>query len=373
MFLKPAGSTTSIAIQVILRIALIVGATELLVMLHLNLIGIEPSGITHAIIDATFLVSFASPLIYYFVVRPYIIDREREHENVKFLAHHDELTKLSNRRMLDESLNLFLPALARHGHFGALIYFDLDGFKPINDEYGHETGDLVLIELATRLTNSLRTEEIISRVGGDEFILLVGNAGKSYQEARHQAEKLSNRLSRLVKEAMKINGMTLQIGCSIGVHILTPATKNPQLAIKVADISMYQAKQLKNNSIVFSDSMGKPNYEFVSIGVKEVDDEHQHIDELLAKLFKPDTNRQEVWAEFLAAAKNHFNSEVAVSKRLNLNMTAEHIEEHERILELLSKVSLADDESGVLDQLTTIGQLLQEHILGYDRSLNAGT
>lgn len=360
----------SVAAQVILRIGLIVGITEYLIMLYFNVTGINPLGPLAAIFDAGLLVILGSPSLYFFVVRPYILDREKQHSIVEFLAHHDELTKLCNRRMFDEHLKRCIPALARHGHFGALIYFDLDGFKPINDEYGHEMGDRVLMKLGSRLSKSLRSEEISARIGGDEFILLIGNAGNDRPSARHHAKVLAQRISTLVREPMVIQGVILQVGCSMGVHILTPSTQSPLLAVKAADLAMYQAKHTERGSIVFSDTRQKPNYEIVNIGVMEIDHEHQQIDQLLGRLFDPKCDRVQGMAMLIQEVTQHFQNEVKISVRLGLGMTQEHIVEHVRLLKLLEGVVPTGDEPVMLEQLATIGQLLQDHILEYDRSLS---
>tara|TARA_R110001583_G_scaffold195472_1_gene374021 strand:- start:878 stop:1927 length:1050 start_codon:yes stop_codon:yes gene_type:complete len=339
-------------------------------MLYFNVTAIDPLGPLAAVFDAGLLVILCSPALYFFVVQPYILDREKEHSIVEFLAHHDELTKLCNRRMFDEHLKRCIPSLARHGNFGALIYFDLDGFKPINDEYGHEMGDRVLMELGSRLSKSLRSEEISARVGGDEFILLIGNAGKDRTSARHHAEVLAQRISTLVREPMAIQGIILQVGCSMGVHILTPSTQSPLLAVKAADLAMYQAKNTQQGSIVFSDTLQKPNYEIVKIGVIEIDHEHQQIDQLLGRLFDPKCDRVQGMAMLIQEVTQHFQNEVKISVRLGLGMTQEHIVEHARLLKLLKGIVPTGDEPVMLEQLATIGQLLQDHILEYDRSLS---
>ena len=120
----------------------------------------------------------------------------------------DSLTGLFNRRMFDTKFSLLLPALSRNKIFGALIYIDLDEFKPINDQFGHVIGDEVLIEFAARLNKSSRDEETIARVGGDEFILLVENAGQDQIAAHQSAQGLAMRIQGLMREPLNINGLT---------------------------------------------------------------------------------------------------------------------------------------------------------------------
>jgi two-component system cell cycle response regulator len=367
--IKPTKIHTSTAAKVILRIALIVGILESLIMLFFSASGIGHSGLLGFILDPVLLVVLTTPPLYFFVVRPYILDREQQHALVEFLAHHDELTRLCNRRMLDEHLKRCLPALARQGDFGALIYLDLDGFKPINDEYGHEIGDRVLVEIGSRLSTSLRSEEISARVGGDEFVLLIPNAGQDKTQATRQAAVLADRIQGLIREPMQIQGVILQVGCSIGVHILTPETQNASLAIKAADMAMYQAKHAELGSIVFSDSLHKPSYNIVNIGVMEIDHQHQQIDQLLGSLFEPDSDRVQGLKTLLEMVSHHFVSEVDISARLGLNMTKEHILDHTYLLKLLKEIKPSDNEPEFLEQLVSIGRLLENHVLEYDRSL----
>lgn len=170
----------------------------------------------------------------------------------------DTLTGLFNRRMFDTKFSLLLPALSRNEIFGALIYIDLDEFKPINDQYGHVIGDEVLIEFAARLNQSSRDEETIARVGGDEFTLLVENAGQDRTAAHLAAKGLAMRIQGLMQEPLNINGLILKMTCSIGVHILTPDSKDTIIEMNAADAAMYQAKKDRQGSIVFSKKSTNP-------------------------------------------------------------------------------------------------------------------
>lgn len=373
MTLRPPQIQLSTAANMIFRIAVIIGVTESIIMAYFNVTGINPLGALAGFLNALFLVILASPLLYFFVVRPFILSKEAQHSALKFLAHHDELTQLSNRRMFDEYFKRCLPSLARQRSFGALIYFDLDGFKPINDEYGHEMGDRVLVELGARLTSSMRSEEITARVGGDEFIILIQHAGLDRADARNQAEILAQRIQRLVNEPMNIQGLILQVGCSIGVHMLTPSSQSSLFAMKAADTAMYQAKKSGSGSIIFSDSLQQPKYDIVSIGVIEIDQEHEEIDHLLSALFDNSRNRVTGMAALLTLVEDHFRSEVEISRRLGLNMTKEHRVEHAHLLTLLKKLNPEADEPAMLEQLATIGKMLQEHVLEFDRSLGVNT
>ncbi|GLS89511.1 hypothetical protein GCM10007916_05780 [Psychromonas marina] len=164
----------------------------------------------------------------------------------------DSLTGLFNRRMFDNQFKSLLTALSRNKKFGALIYIDLDKFKAINDKYGHSVGDGVLIEFSLRLKQSSRGEESIARVGGDEFTLLAEDMGQDQENAYKNAQHLALRIQEMMKKPIDINGLILEMSCSIGVHILTPDSKDTQREVSAADTAMYQAKKSKQGGIVFS-------------------------------------------------------------------------------------------------------------------------
>jgi diguanylate cyclase (GGDEF)-like protein len=282
----------------------------------------------------------------------------------------DSLTGLYNRRMFDEQFKRLLPTLSRDKHLGTLIYLDLDGFKSINDEYGHNIGDKVLIEFGSRLKQSVRTEEFIARVGGDEFALLVENVGQDRITAHQSALSLAQRIQSLMKDPINIDGLILQINCSIGIHILTPDSKSAQLEINAVDAAMYQAKEHQHHNIVFSDDLNKPRYNLLIIGIADIDREHQNIDNLLNSLFDKKTNLTIGFPLLIEMIEQHFKNEVNISKRLRLNFSKEHHLHHTYLLDLLKKIDLKESQHVILGYLLMFVKLLEEHINKYDRDLN---
>ena len=366
---RPGTKTTQqIAKQVMLRIALIIGTVEVGVMwLFLAARG-EALGPAASVIEAMALVLFSTPLVYFWVVRPLVLERERQLAESQYLAHHDELTKLCNRRMFYDHLEHCLPGLARQQRVGALIYVDLDGFKPVNDEYGHDMGDRVLVEIGQRLASAVRGEDVVARLGGDEFALLVAATGSAPLAARQQAEDMAQRVLRLTEEPMAFQGLVIQVGCSIGVHMLTPTTANARVAMKAADQAMYRAKQ-QSGSVVFSDTLSRVSYDIVKIGVAEIDREHEEIDQLLSELL---SRRQGHWTGldgFRALVAQHFDNEVAISRRLGLNMSGAHLEAHHSLLEQLQQLAAPRTHNDWVDPLMAVGALLEEHVTVHDRAL----
>ena len=122
--------------------------------------------------------------------------RKRAEAEIQALAFYDPLTHLPNRRLLDDRLGQVRAAAHRSGCYGALLLLDLDNFKPLNDAYGHAAGDLLLIEVARRLTRTLRAADTAARLGGDEFVLLIGDLSTDEADAARHVGRLTERVRR---------------------------------------------------------------------------------------------------------------------------------------------------------------------------------
>jgi diguanylate cyclase (GGDEF)-like protein/PAS domain S-box-containing protein len=178
-----------------------------------------------------------------------ITDRKKREQLITYQAQHDPLTHLYNRRSMEEKLTATLQKTAtgdnreENDFCVTLFLIDLDKFKPINDTYGHDAGDLVLIEVAQRLTSCLRQADIVARLGGDEF--LAATIGKYLPEGTHRvAEKL---LQTLSKEIAIPGGVTVSIGASIGISISILHGTDLEELISKADRAMYQIKVAGRN------------------------------------------------------------------------------------------------------------------------------
>lgn len=171
------------------------------------------------------------------------LKRERDDERKKFqhLASHDSLTSLANRLQFEESLNNALARADRNNKITALLFIDLDGFKPINDNFGHEAGDKVLKEIAYRLKQNFRSVDTIARLGGDEFGLILEDISK-IDSLTDIAEKLLN----LIASPIGFIKDQPSIGCSIGIALYPNHTRNQAELISFADTAMYKAKKQKN-------------------------------------------------------------------------------------------------------------------------------
>jgi diguanylate cyclase (GGDEF)-like protein/PAS domain S-box-containing protein len=189
-----------------------------------------------------------------------ITERKRAEEQVHQLAFYDTLTQLPNRRLFNDRLSQTMAANKRNGCHGALIFIDLDNFKPLNDTYGHAVGDLLLIEAADRLRACVREMDTVSRFGGDEFVVMLGQLANdrdgSQALARGIAEKIRARLSApycMTIENHEGGEVAIEHRCSasIGVALFIGQASTPDDILKQADMAMYQAKESGRNSIRF--------------------------------------------------------------------------------------------------------------------------
>ncbi|MBS0348841.1 MAG: PAS domain S-box protein [Proteobacteria bacterium] len=191
------------------------------------------------------------------IVHSDISERKRIEEQVRKFAYYDTLTQLANRRLLHDRLALAQAASRRNSEFGALILLDLDNFKPLNDEYGHAVGDLLLIEVARRLSRSVRAVDTVARLGGDEFVVVLGGLDADQDVSRLEAlaiaEKIREALARPYLLALPDDGGSALIehrcSSSIGVALFHGQDSSQNEILKSADIAMYRAKLAGRNAV----------------------------------------------------------------------------------------------------------------------------
>ena len=160
----------------------------------------------------------------------------------KALALHDPLTGLPNRRLLEDRIGTALQHASRWHHKAAILYLDLDGFKAVNDTYGHAYGDEVLKTVAQRLLASVRKEDTVARLGGDEFMVVLGNVG-TLADALGPAAKLVAALSA----PFFINDLVLHLSTSIGISLYPDDAQTVDALISSADHALYEAKRNGKN------------------------------------------------------------------------------------------------------------------------------
>jgi diguanylate cyclase (GGDEF)-like protein len=174
-------------------------------------------------------------------------------DKINNLAFYDHLTELPNRRLLLDRLNQSLAASARNGQYGALLFFDLDNFKTINDTLGHEAGDLLLQHIATRLTDGVRKSDIVSRFGGDEFVLLLGDLSPQAIKAAAQTQHIAENILLSLNQPYQLNTHTYHSTASIGATVFSGDKEAAEELLKQADTAMYESKAAGRNTLTFFD------------------------------------------------------------------------------------------------------------------------
>jgi len=183
-----------------------------------------------------------------------ITERKDIEEHMQHMAQYDALTHLPNRALFNDRLQQAIAAAQRNKAHLALMFIDLDKFKPVNDTYGHGVGDLLLKEVALRIQNCLRDSDTAARIGGDEFVILLPAI-----ETGRDAGKVGEKIRHALNQPFELAGHTLKISSSIGVAVYPEHGSEEKLLVKSADIAMYHAK--KN---------GRDNVKIYQPGMQEI-------------------------------------------------------------------------------------------------------
>lgn len=189
----------------------------------------------------------------YIAIRTDITERRAADERNYLLAFHDQLTALPNRRLFLEKLSDAVAIAKRNEHKAALLFIDVDNFKGLNDTRGHLVGDMFLQELASRLKSVAREEDVVARIGGDEFVILLGNLDKDFLKLAGQIEFVTEKILSVISRPYVLNDLSYNSSLSIGVSILDAGVTNEVDLMKQADIAMYEAKNSGKNQVRFFD------------------------------------------------------------------------------------------------------------------------
>ncbi len=171
-----------------------------------------------------------------------ITDRKRAEAELKHIAHYDALTGLPNRLLKTDRLRQAMTRCHRNQTSVAVCYLDLDGFKPINDLYGHDIGDKILVEVANRLLNTVREGDTVSRIGGDEFVLILADL-----EGVEQCRLILDRVLNTVAQPIAIDDQIVEVHASIGVTLYPEDDADADILLRHADQAMYLAKDSGKN------------------------------------------------------------------------------------------------------------------------------
>ncbi len=185
-----------------------------------------------------------------------IEDKSMEHntyEKINYISLHDALTNLPNRRNYQNYMREIIKRVEHIDYYSFLFYMDLNHFKQINDTFGHIVGDKLLLEVASRLKTLKIDKKYISRIGGDEFIMIIPFYTKELEIARKEARNIALQIKEIFNEAFHIEGLDLYMTSSIGIVLIEPNSNNTEQIIRKADMAMYQTKREGLNNIRFYD------------------------------------------------------------------------------------------------------------------------
>lgn len=203
-----------------------------------------------------FLQTHIMPMAFYdekvaLIVSVDVTERKNAQAKMEFMAHHDALTGLPNRIQLVERLEHELRRAERHGYYGAVLFIDLDQFKTINDSLGHPVGDKVLQEIALRLTKTVREEDLVARLSGDEFVVVLTVLDQDIETAALRAGEISEKIRAIVSLPALYDSTELRVTCSVGVVVYPDKNNSVHELLRYADTAMYQAKEKGRDSIEF--------------------------------------------------------------------------------------------------------------------------
>ncbi len=195
-----------------------------------------------------------------------INERKKAEEQIRNMAFYDALTQLPNRRLLQDRFNLVLSASRRSNRYAALMFIDLDNFKPLNDEHGHDVGDILLIEVARRIGSCVREVDTVARFGGDEFVVMLSELDTDKAISKMQAGAVAEKIRQILGEVYRLPVLK-EVGlephivehrCTacIGVVLFNNHGASQENLIRLADSAMYQAKSSGRNRVYFADSQG---------------------------------------------------------------------------------------------------------------------
>jgi diguanylate cyclase (GGDEF)-like protein len=182
-----------------------------------------------------------------------ITERKQAELRIQDLAYSDQLTGLANRARLADRIEQVVTSSERSGKHAALMLMDLDKFKAINDVYGHDAGDRLLQQVAERLLCSVRAEDTVARIGGDEFVVLLSNLAHNAADAANQIEHVGLKILENLSPPYMMNGVPCETPPSIGASLFIGKDVDVEAVMKQADLAMYRAKQSGGNALRFFD------------------------------------------------------------------------------------------------------------------------
>jgi len=309
-----------------------------------------------------------------------ISEHKQAEQQISFMAYHDKLTGLPNRALFFDRLSQTISQ-ARRGHkHVALMYLDLDGFKPINDIHGHEAGDVVLKMAAQRLLACVRTMDTVARLGGDEFAVIVCQL-----DSPTEIERIAEQILQAFAQAMTLpSGSECTVGASIGISIYPDNGGEMDSLLAAADEAMYDSKRKgKSTYSYFGGAPIRANDgeawilfdEMHHVGVLEIDEQHRELVRLVNRLNGAIKNKENdattlrLYDELLEFTAFHFATEHRLMEQSGYPELILHDLEHTHLLEEAQRFKSRLTEGGDLLALQSIKDWLLNHIQFADKPM----
>ena len=308
-----------------------------------------------------------------------ITKRYRSTEQLSYLAYADSLTGLANRARFTDVLRSALLSSRRFGSV-AVLMLDLDGFKAVNDEYGHEAGDTALQIAAQRLQGCIRTGDTVARLGGDEFAAILPELNGD-----DVAALAALRMLAAFNAPFNLGKEEVTIGVTIGIALFPRHASTADGLVVAADTALYAAKRTGKNRYSWATEQLlaeglriEPPHIWSSVhlvGIGVIDDQHAHLASLmetLSTMLRADESQSTVHAqlsEVIRFAKFHFATEEEMMIAEQIDDLVPHHNAHQRLLADIENLDLPDDNSGISLILRYLQEWLLRHIDGSDRQL----
>lgn len=311
-----------------------------------------------------------------------ITERKLTEAKIRHLAYHDQLTELPNRELFYDRLSQSISQARRKQNLMALLFLDLDGFKTVNDNFGHEAGDIVLKAVALRLQACVRSVDTVARLGGDEFTIILCEVEKAGDVA-NVAEKI---IQKLAEPVFLYDELKCSIGASIGISIYPEDGYELDKLMSSADSAMYESKACGKNTYTFFKDMSSPETDPQSwivldeshlLGVPEIDAQHQELVSIINRLnnaVKHNAPAEAVTHQFdelISYTRFHFESEERLMDQYGYHEDDAHRQIHQRLLGQANYLRGKFIQGGELLVLQLIKDWLLAHVMDMDKPLAA--
>lgn len=308
-----------------------------------------------------------------------VTEQYRSRERLAYLAYSDPLTGLPNRTLFADRLHHAMLAARRYGNGFAVLMADLDGFKGINDNFGHDAGDVVLRQVAQRFQSCIRESDTLARLGGDEFAVMLPRLDNS-----QVAALVALRMIRALEDGIEVGAEKLFVGTSVGIASYPQHAASTDRLLVAADTALYRAKHAGKNQFQWATTGDAPELLMTApmtwsaahaVGIQALDDQHVHMAQLidhLTAMVRDGAGGQDIVAtlnRLIDYTAFHFASEEQLMTEHQLGDTGPHREAHRRLLDDIRNLPIASDLPSVSLMLRYLQEWLLRHIDGMDREL----